>query len=122
MEAREGLCHQRLAGAGGPDQQDVGLRQLDLVLAALLAAALDGIEQQTEPPPVCPGNAYLADDLPRVPGTLPEAIAAFEASDFVRATFGDAVRAHYLHFARTEQRKFEQVVTDWERARLFERM
>lgn len=93
-----------------------------LAFAALLAAALDGIEQQTEPPPVCPGNAYLADDLPRVPGTLPEAIAAFEASDFVRATFGDAVRAHYLHFARTEQRKFEQAVTDWERARLFERM
>lgn len=93
-----------------------------LAFAALLAAALDGIEQRTEPPPVFNGNAYLANDLPRVPTTLPEAIAAFENSDFVREAFGPEVVTHYLHFARTEQRKFEQIVTDWERARLFERI
>lgn len=93
-----------------------------LAFAALLAAALDGIEQQIEPPAVFTGNAYLADDLPRVPRSLPEAINAFERSDFARAVFGSDVVEHYVHFARTEQRKFEAAVTSWERARFFERI
>ncbi len=93
-----------------------------LAFAALLAAALDGIERRIEPPPAFDGNAYLAGDLPRIPATLPDAIAEFERSAFVREAFGAAVVEHYLHFARTEQRKFEEAVTDWERARLFERI
>jgi glutamine synthetase len=35
--------------------------------------------------------------------------------------FGADVAGHYLHFLRTEQRKFDEVVTSWERARYFER-
>ena len=35
--------------------------------------------------------------------------------------FGDAVVDHYVHFFRTEQRKFDEAVTSWERARYFER-
>jgi glutamine synthetase len=93
-----------------------------LAFAALLAAALDGIERQTEPPPLFAGNAYLATELPRVPRTLPEAIAAFEGSELARAAFGEEVVEHYLHFARTEQRKFDEAVTCWERARFFEQI
>ncbi|MBN1565075.1 MAG: glutamine synthetase [Anaerolineae bacterium] len=91
-----------------------------LVLAALVAAALDGITHQIEPPPIFAGDAYAAQSLLRVPRSLHEAISAFEASEFVHATFGEDVVAHYLHFARTEQRKFDEVVTDWERQRFFE--
>ena len=35
--------------------------------------------------------------------------------------FGDAVWAHYLNYGRTEQRLFDEVVTDYERRRMFER-
>lgn len=93
-----------------------------LAFAALLAAALDGIEQRIDPPPAFTGNAYDAEMLPRVPRSLAEAITAFERSAFVREAFGGDVVDHYLHFARTEQRKFDAVVTDWERARFFERI
>lgn len=93
-----------------------------LAFAATLAAGLDGIENRIEPPRAFSGNVYAVQDVPRVPGTLDEAIREFESSDFVRRAFGDAVVEHYLHFARTEQRLFRQVVTNWERARFFERV
>jgi len=51
-----------------------------------------------------------------------EALDAFEHSAFARAVFGDEVVDHYVHFARTEQRKFDAAVTSWERARFFERI
>ena len=38
-----------------------------------------------------------------------------------RTAFGDDVVDHYLNYANTEQRLFDQVVTGYERERLFER-
>lgn len=93
-----------------------------LAFAATLAAGLDGIQNQTEPPPAFDGDVYAASELPRVPANLDEAIREFESSPFIRRAFGDQVTDHYLHFARTEQRKFDEVVTTWERARFFERI
>jgi glutamine synthetase len=92
-----------------------------LAFAATLAAGLDGIEHRIEPPPAFAGDVYAADVL-RVPTSLNEAIGEFERSEFVRRAFGNEVVEHYLHFARTEQRLFDQVVTTWERARFFERI
>lgn len=91
-----------------------------LAFAATLAAGLDGIEKGTEPPPAFEGDVYGARDLPHVPHSLNESIAALDSSSWARATFGDDVIEHYLHFFRTEQRKFDSVVTDWERRRYFE--
>jgi glutamine synthetase len=92
-----------------------------LAFAATLAAGLDGIDRQIEPPSTFNGNIYAADGS-RVPASLAEAIAEFEGSEFVYRAFGDEVVEHYLHFARTEQQLFDRVVTAWERARLFERV
>ena len=92
-----------------------------LSYAASIAAGLDGIEKQIEPPPIFEGDIYSAAGLPRVPKTLHEAIPELEASELAREAFGSAVVDHYLHFLRTEQRKFDEVVTCWERARFFER-
>jgi glutamine synthetase len=39
-----------------------------------------------------------------------------------RETLGDEVVDHYLNYARTEQRLFDQTVTCYERERLFERV
>ena len=91
-----------------------------LAFAATLAAGLDGIEKQTEPPDAFEGDVYGAQHLPQVPHSLPEAIAALESSTFAREALGTDVIEHYLHFFKTEQRKFDSVVTDWERRRYFE--
>ncbi len=92
-----------------------------LAFAVTLAAGLDGIKNKIEPPPMFTGDVYSAQDLPQVPRSLLESIQALESSAWVRSVFGDAVVEHYLHFFRTEQRKFDEVVTSWERARYFER-
>jgi glutamine synthetase len=92
-----------------------------IAYAAALAAGLDGIRNRIEPPDIFEGDIYAAGELPRVPSTLREAIAELEQSDLAREAFGEDVTEHYLHFLRTEQRKFDEVVTCWERARYFER-
>lgn len=93
-----------------------------IVYAGAIAAGLDGIENRVEPPPMFEGDIYQSRELPRVPMNLVEATAEFERGDLARAAFGDDVYDHYLHFLKTEQRKFDEVVTCWERARFFERV
>ena len=93
-----------------------------LALAAALAAGLDGIAQQTVPPPIHRGDVYHADELQAVPTNLAEAVSKFDNSAFARSAFGDAVVDHYAHFFRTEQAAYERAVTDWERQRYFERI
>jgi glutamine synthetase len=89
--------------------------------AALLAAGLDGIASGADPGPELVGNAYEAGNAEPFPSTLREAVDLWEHSEFARAAFGEAVWAHYLNYGRTEQRLFDQVVTDYERRRMFER-
>ncbi len=92
-----------------------------LAFAVTLAAGLDGIKHQIEPPPMFEGDVYLAQDLPQVPLSLNEAIHELAQSTWAEKVLGKDVVEHYLHFFRTEQRKFDEVVTSWERARYFER-
>jgi glutamine synthetase len=91
-----------------------------LAFAALLAAGLHGIEHELELPPPLEGNAYVSD-AERFPGTLREAIGALETGGVARPALGDEVVDHYLNYARTEQRLFDEVVTCYERERMFER-
>jgi glutamine synthetase len=91
-----------------------------LAFAALLAAGLYGIENELELPPPLEGNAYESE-AERFPHSLLEAIEALEAGTMARAAIGDDVVDHYLNYARTEQRLFDQVVTNYERERLYER-
>ncbi|HVT44210.1 MAG TPA: glutamine synthetase family protein [Thermoanaerobaculia bacterium] len=92
-----------------------------LAFAATLAAGLDGIERKIEPPQAFEGDVYSAEELPRVPHSLVEATGELERSRWAHEVFGNEVIEHYLHFFRTEQRKFDAAVTDWERRRYFER-
>ena len=93
-----------------------------LTYAAALASGLDGIENQTEPPPIFAGDMYAAGDVAHVPSSLREATERFEQSDWVRATLGADITRHYAHFFRTEQAAYDEAVTDWERRRYFERI
>jgi glutamine synthetase len=91
-----------------------------LAFAVTLAAGLDGIKKKIEPPKAFEGDVYAAQDLPQVPHSLNESIDALQRSKWAREVLGKDVVEHYLHFFRTEQRKFDSVVTDWERKRYFE--
>ncbi len=93
-----------------------------LAYAAALASGLDGIRNKIEPPAIFEGDIYAARHLPRVPYTLEGATDNFESSDFTRETFGVDVVEHYSHFFRLEIESFRGAVTDWERARYFERI
>jgi glutamine synthetase len=93
-----------------------------LAFAATIAAGLHGIEAALAPPALYEGNAYEDPALAQVPKTFREALAALERSEAAPRAFGPAVVAHYLQLARHEQQAFDQVVTDWELGRLFERI
>ncbi len=93
-----------------------------LAYAAALASGLDGIANEIEPPAIFEGDIYAARHLPRVPHTLEQAVDNFEFSEFAQSAFGADVVEHYSHFFRSEIEAFRGAVTDWERARYFERI
>jgi glutamine synthetase len=117
-------CGFRIVGHGGGLRAETRIPGGDanpyLAFAALLAAGLHGIEEELELPPALEGNAYESD-AERFPHSLREAIAALEEGTMARAALGDDVVEHYLNYARTEQRLFDEVVTGYERERMFER-
>jgi len=117
-------CGFRIVGHGGALRTETRIPGGDvnpyLAFAALIAAGLHGIENELELPPPLEGNAYESD-AERFPHSLREAIEALENGTMARSALGDDVGDHYLNYARTEQRLFDEVVTCYERERLFER-
>lgn len=93
-----------------------------LAYAGLLAAGVEGIEEGLAMPEAFVGDMYQADHLRSVPATLREAANLFGASEFAAAALGEAVHQHYHHFYTSEADAFDAAVTDWERARYFERI
>ena len=93
-----------------------------MALSAIIAAGLHGVEHALELEPPYEGNAYLAQDKPRLPSTLREARELFATSGVARAAFGDEVVDHYVNAADVELAAFDSAVTDWERFRGFERL
>ncbi len=93
-----------------------------LALAAMIASGLDGVDQGLQLEPAYEGNAYAADDKPRLPTTLREARELFSASAMARRVFGDEMVAHYLNMADVELNAYDAAVTDWELVRGFERL
>jgi glutamine synthetase len=93
-----------------------------IVLASAIAGGLWGIDHGMELAPAFTGNAYHAPDVPRIPTTLPEAIASLETSEVAVEAFGPEVHRHLVNTARQEWATANSVVTDWELARNFERI
>jgi glutamine synthetase len=117
-------CGYRVVGHGSSLRPETRIPGADanpyLAFAALLASGLHGIEQKLELGPAFEGNAYESD-VERFPHTMREAIERLEGGTVARSLLGDEVIDHYLNYARTEQRLFDSVVTDYERERMFER-
>lgn len=103
-----------------------------LVGAAVLAAGLDGIRREIEPPKPTQEIAYLDELAPNLPTTLDAAVAALEEDGQLRAALGEefmqlfvAVKRHEIDKTRQAIPEYESVdwpntVTDWERQNLFE--
>jgi glutamine synthetase len=118
-------CGFRIVGHGQSRRIECRIPGADvnpyLGYAAVMAAGLDGIENEIDPGPELKGNAYEAAEAEPFPSSLREAVDNWERSDLAKRAFGEDVWAHYLNYGRTEQRLFDQVVTDYERTRMFER-
>jgi glutamine synthetase len=118
-------CGFRIVGHGQSRRIECRIPGADvnpyLGYAALMAAGLDGIENEIDPGPELKGNAYEAAEAEPFPSSLRDAVDNWERSDLAKRAFGEDVWAHYLNYGRTEQRLFDQVVTDYERTRMFER-
>jgi glutamine synthetase len=93
-----------------------------LAIAALVASALHGLDNELDLEDATTGNAYEDPDATHVPPTLRDALAAWTASDAARCAFGEQVVAHYANNARVELAAFDAAVTDWELYRGFERL
>jgi glutamine synthetase len=119
-------CGLRLVGHGAGMRVESRIPGADcnpyLAFAAIIAAGLDGIDRQLDCGEPYIGNGYTASDLPRIPWNLVEAIDAFESSELARSALGEDVHFHLLHSAREEWRSFNNVVTEWEIRRNFERI
>jgi glutamine synthetase len=118
-------CAVRVVGHGDALRLELRVPGADvnpyLALAAMIASGLHGLDSELTLEPALEGSAYTADK-PHVPSTLDEARNLFAMSDVARAAFGEEVCDHYLNYARVELDAFEAFVTDWERARGFERL
>lgn len=92
-----------------------------LAVSALVAAGLQGIEDELPLEEPYAGNAY-ATDAETVVGTLREAAADWERSSLAADAFGKEVVEHYANYARVELDAYDRAVTDWEMFRGFERL
>ncbi len=92
--------------------------------ALVLAAGLEGIEQELDPGEPHTENMYLktpadleAAGIEMLPKTLNDALDAFEADPLPKQVFGDAMHSSWLAFKRQEWLAYMNHVSDWERAR-----
>lgn len=92
-----------------------------LAQAALIAAGLQGIEDQMPLAEPATGDLYNDDAIAEVPRTLRSATISFKKSSMLINSMGEEVVNHYARCAEWEQDCFDNAVTQWEVARGFER-
>ena len=116
-----------------PGPGDVEFRTLDgaanpyLSAAAMLAAGLDGIQNQIDPGPRNDDNLY---DVPEpelrhrgidfLPTTLAESLDYLEKDDVVKDALGTEYANYYIQVKRDEWSRYNQSVSSWETANYLE--
>jgi glutamine synthetase len=92
-----------------------------LALAVMLAAGLEGIKQELEPPPPVDQNIYRMSarereelDIESLPGTLKAAIDNMKASSFMRRVLGDHIFDRFIEAKELEWNLYTSQVHDWE--------
>ena len=136
MENRGTLV--RVQGAPGDASSHVEMRLGEpaanpyLYMAANIAAGLDGIRRNLEPPPPVSADPYVAE-APLLPSSLSEAVAALDADQFYRSVFGATLVDYLVMMKQAEIRRYEDAlasaaaaglpaadVSDWEMREYFE--
>lgn len=87
------------------------------LMAAEIAAGLDGIEQGLEPSQISTGNAYEETDAAPIPTTIGSAIEAARQSTFLRQVLGEYLFELLVQQAERESGFFQAQVTPVERDR-----
>jgi glutamine synthetase len=93
-----------------------------LAAAAALAAGLDGVQRECEPPAPVDGDVYALTDgaVPPLPATFAEATDLLERSALARGWLGDDVVEQCAAMRRAELAAQAAAVTDWETSRYLE--
>jgi glutamine synthetase len=84
-----------------------------LILAAILGAALQGMDKKEMPAPATVGNAYAAD-LPKLPTNWGDALDIFEGSSSMDAIFAPILRSIFLKAKHQELARFATEVSPFE--------
>jgi glutamine synthetase len=94
-----------------------GTANVYLAYAVALAAGLDGIRRELEPPPPVEGFIY---DLPEeeqgapLPASFQEALDALAADEVITAAIGERLIDTFRTIKAAEFERFQEWVTDWE--------
>jgi len=109
-----------------PDQGRFEVRLMDgatnpyLLQAALIAAGLDGVENDRDPGKRLDINMYTEqhtlENVRKLPANLLDAIRLFESSKVARRAFGDPLVEAYAKLKHEEWQRYVREITDWERA------
>jgi len=92
-----------------------------LAFSVILAAGLEGIEKEYEPPPPVEKNVFEMTEQEReergigtLPGSLHEAIQLTESSELVRKALGEHLFNTFIHNRKVEWDRYRSQVTDYE--------
>jgi len=108
-----------------PDKGRFELRLIDgaanpyLLQAGILAAGLDGIDNQRDPGKPLEINMYTEGhklrNVRRLPSNLLDAIRTFEKSKVLKAGLGEALVSSYAKLKHLEWRSYAAAISPWER-------
>ena len=92
-----------------------------LTLAVCLAAGLEGMEKQIEPPASVDRNIFdmteremEAEGIKTLPSTLAEAVTALQEDEFIKEVLGKHISEKYVQSKKVEWEEYISQVTAWE--------
>lgn len=90
-----------------------------LALAACLAAGLDGMNKQLEPPAPIIGDVFKQIDeyeieVEKLPESMHSAIREFKQDEVIKDVIGDHIYQHYLKGKYAEWDEYRKNVSQWE--------
>lgn len=85
-----------------------------LLLAVILAAALDGIDEGLEPPPPITGDGYSRENVEQLPIFMQDALAVFRRSEFIRRNLGEQMQNTFALTKDQENAEFLRHITTME--------
>ncbi len=93
-----------------------------IILAAVIASGLWGIENKAKLEPMVEGNAYekIFPEHLKLPQTLWQAAQNLKTSSMARDFFGDAFVEHFAATREWEEREYRKHISTWELDRYFE--